>query len=392
MQHAIELFISSMPAEEPLHRELCLRLAPLVEGGLVRETTPFTEETQEPRSIGTADVVVVLLGPSAMAEGSVVQTTLDEALQLEQQRRTVVVPLRARACDVAQTTLANRNVYPRDGRSLDDPEHQEAVFRDALAGVLTGIALCHVTVGDYLLEREREVLAAAAFRRALAIADRLVAEDPEDHDHLVLLAVTRDRLGDALLAAGDGPTALVAFENAKRIREQLVRMEPDHHDKRRALARCHESIGEVLRAMGEKPEALAAYRACLAIREVLADEAPHEQSKRELYATFGRIGHVLRAMGDLEAALDAFRTGMRLVEELATERDEAAAHRAEHALFCFRVATVLGDGTPLDRAEARLLLKKSLELYRDLEERSLLTPAQAIWPPAVEALLDTIDA
>lgn len=391
MQHAVELFIANEASDEPLRRELCLRLGPLVEGGLLREAALSPPEGPQGQGVQSADIVVLLLSAEALAEGSAVRAAMTAALARESARQAVVVPIRAGVCAIEEAALQNRLVYPRDGRALTDREHEASVFREALWGVLTGIALCHVTVGDFLLEREREVLAAGAFRRALAIADRLTSEDPEDHDHLVLLALVRDRLADALLAAGDGPMALTWFQQAKEVRERLVRIEPGHHDKRRALARCHESIGEVLRALGEKPDALAAYRQCLSLREQIAAEVPHEVHTRELSTTFGRIGHMLRAMGDSEGALHSFRTGLGLVEALATDHDEAATHRAEHALFCFRAATVLGEGGKADREEARLLLQKALVLYRDLEERGLLTRAQAIWPPAVEALLDTID-
>lgn len=390
MNHAVELFVSSAPGDQALRQELRARLSPLVEGGLVREATASPEEANAASPLASADLVVVLLSPEALAEGSKILATLDEALGMERERRAVVIPLRARACDVSETPLAARVIYPRDDRALDHPDHQALAFRDAIAGIQTGAALCHVTIGDHLLEGEREAAAAAAFRRAHAIAERLTLDDPDDHDHLVLLALVRDRLGDALLAAGDGPSALAAFEAAKRVRERLVRTTPHQAALRRALARCHESIGEVLRAMGDKPEALTAYRASLELRQTLAEEQAHPEATRELYATHGRIGHVLRAMGDLSAALHAFRTGMALAEALATEHDEAAPHRADIALFCFRVASVLSEGESAERKEARALLERALVLYRDLEERALLTPAQSIWPPAVEALLDTI--
>jgi tetratricopeptide (TPR) repeat protein len=388
MHHAVELFVSAAPGDRALRQELCARLAPLVEGGLVREATASAGEASLP-SLQSADIVVVLLSPEALAERSPLLSALDEALGMERERRAVVIPLRARPCDVSDTPLAARVIYPRDERALDDPDHQGLAFREAITGILTGVALCHVTIGDHLLEREREAAAAAAFRRAHAIAERLTSEAPDDRDHLVLLALVRDRLGDALLAAGDGPSALAAFEAARRVRERLVRTTPAEAAMRRALARCHESIGEVLRAMGQKPEALAAYLKCLELREALAEELTHPEAKRELYATHGRIGHVHRAMGNTAAALEAFRTGLSLAEALAAE-DEAAQHRADTALFYFRVATVLSDGETAERKEARTLLERALVLYRDLEASAELTTAQSIWPPAVEALLDTI--
>jgi tetratricopeptide (TPR) repeat protein len=310
---------------------------------------------------------------------------------MERDRRAVLVPLRAHPADLTATGLEQRTIHPRDGSSLVSADHAELAWRGALAGVLEGVTLCHVTIGDIQLEREREALATASFRRALVIAEGLVTEDPDDEPNLALLALVRDRVGDALLAAGDGPNAFTAYDSARIVRERLVRDAPLNRDKRRALARCFESIGEVLRAIEDKPPALDAYRACLALRERLAEETADPRERREVYTTYGRIGHVLRAMGDTAASVHAFRTGLSIAEALAAEGDDDGTSRADHALFCFRIATVLVDGGDADRDEARALLGRAKVTYAELEAAGLLLERQSIWPPAVDALLDTLD-
>ncbi|HVK63810.1 MAG TPA: hypothetical protein VM694_05035 [Polyangium sp.] len=391
MHHAVELFVSSAPGDQAIREELCARLAAFVEAGIVRESAQAAAPQDTPSRLRTADVIVVLASPEALAPGSIVETMLREGLAMERDKRAVVIPLRARAGAPEQAgLLSDRTLYPRDGRALDEAEHHEETFREAIAGVLTGVTLCHVMVGDYLLEDEREAAAAAAFQRGMTLAERLAEGAPDDQDHRSLVALTRDRYADALLAAGDGPGALAAYKEALVVRDRLARDVPDDISRRRALARCHESIGEVLRAMGEKPEALAAYRACLVLREDLAESTYDDEARRDLYATYGRIGHVLRAMADPRGALEAFRTGLVLAARLASEQPDVPEIQGDHALFCFRAATVLAEGTSSERLEARSFLRRALAIYRVLEERGMLTEAQAIWPPAVEALLVTL--
>ncbi len=401
MSHAAELFVCSEPSDRALRNELCARLGPLVEAGLVREFPPEVLDALPSARIATADVVITLVSPDALLDGSSVKTLINEALELERQRRTVVIPVRARPCSLETGPLAERIIYPRDSSALDSDASREYAFGDAIAGILTGITLCHVTVGDLLLESERETAAANSFRHARSIAEKLSAQFPDDIDHLTLLALVRDRVGEALLAMGDGPGALAAFQSAQIVHERLVKEAVDATARRKVLARCHESIGDVLRAMGDKPLALQAFQDCLSLRNDLAKELGDVHSRRDVAATHVRLGHVLRAMGDTAGALGAFREGMTLADTIAHESTtgstalvtpaEAGLFQADRALFCFRTASVLADGGTTEQQEARALLLHAIAIYQDLEQRNVLPETHKIWPPAIEAMLDSLD-
>ncbi|MBK9261991.1 MAG: hypothetical protein IPM54_19570 [Polyangiaceae bacterium] len=402
MSQAAEIFVCSEPSDRALRDDLCARIAPLVEAGLVREFPSEPADGLPTARVTSADVVVALVSPEALAPGSTVNTVITEALAMERQQRTVLIPVRARACSLDAGPLEDRVVYPRDASALDSESQREYAFRDAIAGVLTGITLCHVTVGDLLLQNERETAAASAFRHALSIAERLSSDFPDDVDHLTLLSLVRDRLGEALLAMGDGPGALAAFQSAKAAHERLVTAAVDRASRRRLLARCVESIGDVLRAMGDKPLALKTFQDCLSLRKELANETGDVTSRREVASTYVRIGHVLRALGDSTGALAAFRDGMALADALAREagaasssalvtQAEVAVFQAERALFCFRTASVLAEGGQDERDEARGLLLQAIGMYHDLETRGVLPESHKIWPPAAEAMLNTLD-
>ncbi|HRI67843.1 MAG TPA: tetratricopeptide repeat protein [Polyangium sp.] len=401
MSHAAELFMCSDPADRALRDELCALLGPLVDAGLVREFPSESPNEHPGARLASADVVVALLSPDALCDGSSVKTMIADALELEKQRRTVFIPIRARICSLDTGPLADRVVYPRDTTALDSKELRDYAFRDALSGILTGITLCHVTVGDLLLESERETAASKSFLHARSIAEKLADEFPDDLDHLALLALVRDRVGEALLAMGDGPGALAAFQLARETHERLADRAVDRPARRRLLARCIESIGDVLRAMGEKPLALKTFQECLSLRNELVREIGDVCSRREVAATHVRLGHVLRAMGDAPRALAAFRQGMVVADLLAQEnassstalvsQAEAAVFQAERALFCFRTASVLADGEKAEKEEARVLLLQALGVYHELEQQNVLPEAHKIWPPAIEAMLDSLD-
>jgi hypothetical protein len=400
MSHAAELFVCSEPSDRELREELRTLLRPLVDSGLVREFPSDAVDDLPGARAASADVIVVLISPDALIDGSSVQTVIAEALELERQRRTVLIPVRARACALDSGPLADRVVYPRDTSALDSNTLREYAFRDAIAGVVTGVTLCHVTVGDLLLESERDTAASIAFRHAQSIAEKLSAEFPDDLDHLALVGLVRDRVGEAHLAMGDGPGALAAFQSAKEIHERLVPIAVDKTARQRLLARCYESIGDVLRAMGEKQLALQIFHDCLSLRKELAIEIGDVTSQREVASTHVRIGHVLRALGDLAGALSAFREGMTLADAIAQENTtggtalvteaEAGLFQAERALFCFRTASVLADCGKAEEEEARALLLRALSMYHDLEQRNVLPETHKIWPPAIEAMLDSL--
>jgi tetratricopeptide (TPR) repeat protein len=389
MGHAVELFISSAPSGLALRDELAQRLRPLVDEGLVRDVTmpePLADDAHQ--GLASADLVVLLLCSDALAPGSATEAEIALALAMERDGRAVVVPVLARPCD--PNPLADRLCWPRDGVPLALAIDLDAAFADVVAGVLRGVSLCHMTVGDLFLAQQRDAAAIGAFHRALALAERLYRQAPHDEERLAHFARARDRLGDALLAAGDGPGAVSAFEDARDSYEDLCARAPTDAA-RRALARCYESIGETLRAMGDKPPALAALTTCLAMRASLAEESPTPEATRDVYQTQAKIGHVLRAMGELSDALVAFRAGLELAHALAEAHPDEATFQADLALFCFRAATVLVEGDVDERAEARAMLLRARALYRALEESGRLPEAQDIWPPAVEAMLDTLD-
>ena len=96
--------------------------------------------------------------------------------------------------------------------------------------------------------RREEAL--AAYRRSLAIAEKLAAADPGNTEWQRDLSVSHDRIGDVLVAAGRREEALAAYRRSLAIREKLAAADPGNTEWQRDLSVSHDRIGDVLAARG----------------------------------------------------------------------------------------------------------------------------------------------
>jgi serine/threonine-protein kinase len=145
-----------------------------------------------------------------------------------------------------------------------------------------------------------------ALRRARAILEKMVAEAPgineawPDGDNLskyqAALASTLTRL--ARLAAKHPADAERLYESALAIQQKLVAEEPANAEYRRDLADTHDALGVLLQAGTRKSEAEQHYRKAIAILEKLNVEQPHVRDYRQrLASTYGHVAEWLRSAG-----------------------------------------------------------------------------------------------
>ena len=100
------------------------------------------------------------------------------------------------------------------------------------------------------------------------------------------------------MASGTTEEALAAYRRSLAIREKLAAADPGNTEWQRDLSVSHNKIGDVLLAAGRREEALAAYRRSLAIRETLAAADPgNTEWQRDLSVSHDKIGDVLMAAG-----------------------------------------------------------------------------------------------
>jgi predicted negative regulator of RcsB-dependent stress response len=100
-------------------------------------------------------------------------------------------------------------------------------------------------------------------------------------------------MGNVLVAQGDRAGALVAYRRAVSIAEALVARDAANTEWQRHLSVSHNKIGEVLLALGDAPGALAAYRRALAIAEALTARDPaNAEWQRDVQFARGRIARL----------------------------------------------------------------------------------------------------
>jgi tetratricopeptide (TPR) repeat protein len=122
------------------------------------------------------------------------------------------------------------------------------------------------------------------------------------------LSVSHLKLGDVLSAQGDLGGALAAYREALAIAQRLAAADPSNTEWQRDLSVSHNKLGDVLSAQGDLGGALAAYREALAIRQRLAAADPSNSGwQLDLSVSHIKLGDVLSAQGDLGGALEWWR-------------------------------------------------------------------------------------
>ncbi len=247
------------------------------------------------------------------------------------------------------------------------------------AAVLEHSRNCMRHLGDLLSDIGSSKGALEAFRKALAIAERLAAQDPDNAGWKSDLSVSHNRIGSVLVAQGNLAGALEAFRKAMAIAERLAVQDADNAKWQRNLNVSHSRIGGVLEAQGNLAGALEAFRKCLAISERLAAHAPDNAGwQRSLRVSHNKIGSVLLAKGNLAGAMEAFRKAMAIAERLAAHYPNNTDWQLELSYSHNNIARVMDAQGKL--AGALDAVRKGLGI---LERLYAQDPSNAKWQHAL---------
>jgi tetratricopeptide (TPR) repeat protein len=317
---------------------------------------------------------------------------MTQALAKEAAREAVVAAVILAPCDWKRDTMGHLPLLPLNGTPVAVWANRDEAWQSVVAGVRWAVSRCHLLVADTWLARERELAALESLETARTIAERLVEQDPKQLDWQIHLAQVHDRVGDGLIRYGEGLGALASFQAAHDIRSRLAQNNPASTTLQRDLSASYDNIGDVLRALGEKSDALVAFQQSLSIRSQLAASQPgRPDCQHDVYISHSKIGNALRAMGDTMGAIAAFRIALDIAKRLWENVGGNPQWRVDDALFSFKIATILAEGSAGERAEARALLEHARRTLTHLASASQLSHRQAIWLPAVEDFLQTLD-
>jgi serine/threonine protein kinase/tetratricopeptide (TPR) repeat protein len=153
------------------------------------------------------------------------------------------------------------------GRALEVREwlagdHREAEFQGDVARTRGHIGLLHRDEGD-------KEAAHGSLAAALAIWERLAAEDPNEPEYQSELAGVNGYRGALYREAGDVPRAERVLATARDLRQRLADDHPKVPAFRAGLARAHVALAELFRFSGRPADARAALKVALGLLEPL---------------------------------------------------------------------------------------------------------------------------
>jgi tetratricopeptide (TPR) repeat protein len=181
-------------------------------------------------------------------------------------------------------------------------------------------AACHDRLGYLDLTQGDLSGAQHHYEAALAIAERLAAQDPENPKRQRDLSISRNKLGSVQEAQGDLFGAQRHYEADLAIVKRLAGQDPTNAELQRDLGVSHNKLGNVQQMRGDLPDAQRHFAAGLAIAERLAVQDPaNAQWQRDLSISHIKLGEVQQAQVALPGAQRHYEAGLAIVKRLAAQ-------------------------------------------------------------------------
>jgi tetratricopeptide (TPR) repeat protein len=150
--------------------------------------------------------------------------------------------------------------------------------------------------------------ALAAYRRALAIRELVVAKDP---GLTRISIVSYEKTGGAEFASGNLADAFAHFRTAMEMREQWLRSEPRNADVAQRLAEMAGRLCTGLVLLGDMPGALANCRRCSGLTSALLEARPTDVALRtQMAVNTIALGNAQRLSGQAKAAADTLQNAV----------------------------------------------------------------------------------
>lgn len=176
----------------------------------------------------------------------------------------------------------------------------------------------------------------AAIERYLAaneLQEQVVAAAPQSEEALRTLAKSLQSAGDLLLKTGQRGQAEKYFGRSMEIRRRLLAARPDDKDLQRTMAVGLMRIGRLAEYRDRPDEAIVSYRESVSIRQGLADGAVGDtRYARDLLTGLRTLGDTLRTVGELEEALELHRKALEISQRLVNADPENARGRLDLAI------------------------------------------------------------
>lgn len=215
---------------------------------------------------------------------------------------------------------------------IEAPSDREALT--VLGGVYAARARFENTLGDF-------AASARDGERAMQTARRLVELDPHDNDYQMNLSTAHNAVGGARILDGQLEAAADAFREAVAIRERLLAERSADASYQRNLLIAYGNLGDVLgfrtgQNLGDAAGAAAAFEKAAALAEAASDSDPADRRAMfDLSSAKLRLGAALSDVPGQEAR------GLRLLEDAEQLNSTLAAQDADSARYGYN-ALVIG--------------------------------------------------
>jgi serine/threonine protein kinase len=224
--------------------------------------------------------------------------------------------------------LKEQGLLPLRRRLLDDTQHFYEEFlkeRSADSALRAEVAMARTRVAEITGRTGLITRAIVPYQQAVALWEKLVAEEPKNQHYQVILVETLSNFGEVLLTVeGRTDEARRAFCQARELVETLIATHPKAVSLQTQLAMILLNIAEIDSRQGKPDEAITLLERVQGIDAQLITEDPDSVERRISLATaHARLGHLFGTQpGQWLEAITAYDQAIELRAAITRQHPE----------------------------------------------------------------------
>jgi len=193
---------------------------------------------------------------------------------------------------------------------LQDPANRH--YQAGLAATLSDLGVALMPVSEELDEAIR------TFRRASELIEPLIAAEPQSVPERQELGLILLNVAQIQWRQNHSEEALDSLDRVVEIDLQLAALDPQSLEPRISLATAYATAGRILAApTGELHRALASYRQAIAVHEAIAQEHPElADQSYEFARDLGALSELQQRAGQLDLAFQNLHRSLSIFEQL----------------------------------------------------------------------------
>ena len=207
------------------------------------------------------------------------------------------------------------------------------------------------------------------YRKALTVADSILAKNPGDPRFRMNAVTLHLRIGDMQSQAEDLKGAMESYRGALDAAEGLATADPANARARVLVVNATRKIAALQRQLGDNKGALKNYEAAVAISQDLVRTDPtNVQASMGLVILYREIGDLIWDMNDQAGAIAEYRRAAEILEKLSAAEPGNVVVRGRYAALLVMLGESQAEaGKP---AAARPYTTRGLSITRELAERT----------------------